>query len=101
LNGPKLRSTKFLIAYLNFSFYKLQDKGHTFDNLESITRRINPNIFTWSQHSFKNLIEKENMNKNNIEEIANLATLNNVGQNYRVSGVVGLYLILIIFTRNT
>jgi len=52
-------------------------------------RRINPNIFTWTQHSFKSLIEKENINENFVEEISNLATLNNTGQNNRISGIVG------------
>ena len=75
-------------------FYKLQREGLSYDNLEIMLRKINPNVFTWSQHGFKDLIEKEGLLNVKYDKLVHktlkLATLNVLGQDYdKVPGIVG------------
>ena len=67
----------------------MQDQGFSFDNIELLLRKINPNIFTWSQHSFNKLLEKHNLEGEYLEKIINLSVLNNLGQRAEIPGIVG------------
>jgi hypothetical protein len=76
-----------------FSLYVLQDQGFSFDNIEKLLRKIDPQIFTLSQNSFKMLLGQENLNNVAMENFCNLAISNTLGQSWEVSGLIGKILL--------
>ena len=73
----------------NSRFYQFQDEGYSFDNVEILLRKINPNIFTWSQHSFTKLLEEHSLEGEFLENFVDLSISNNIGQLGEIPGIVG------------
>jgi hypothetical protein len=76
------------------SFYKIQNEGQCFDNIEKLLRKIDPNMFTLSQHSLKEILVKEKLANSYLEKILNLSCLNHLDQFSHIHAIAGINKIL-------
>jgi hypothetical protein len=77
---------------MNFSksrFYKIQNEGQSFDNIEKLLRKIDPNLFTLSQHTIEEILDKEKLNNNYLLKILNLSCLNYLDQFLHIHAIAG------------
>lgn len=73
----------------------LQDKGYTFDSVETFARKIDPFIFTLSQRSFSDLIKKYSTKF--LDDLTNLACMDSIAQSNQVPGLIGFHSLLSFF----
>ncbi|RNA32440.1 prenylcysteine oxidase-like [Brachionus plicatilis] len=79
----------------NSEIYILQDNGYTFDSVEKFVRKIDPFIFTISQKSFSEQIKRYKTKF--LNDLSNLACMENIGQSNQVPGIVGFHSLATFF----
>lgn len=75
-------------------YYQLQNKGYSYENFELLLRRIDPKYFTYSQHSFKEIIRRKKFHHSFAEIIgalSNAASFDALGQDINIPGIAGMH----------